>query len=261
VGPLVAFGSASTLSAGRDVLLVLAGLGAGVLNGVAGGGTLISFPVLLAMGVPALSANVTSSVGIWPGYLGALGGFRADLEGQRPAMTLLAPVAFAGALAGSILLLTTSSATFADLAPWLVLFASMLYALQPLLVRALGGATEHGTRRALLLIGTGAAALYGGYFGAGMGIMLLAVLGLGLPDTLARTGGMRTILSILVNGVAAIVFLVHGNLVWEAVACLAPSAALGGYLGARLVKRLPAPLFRVLVACVGVSTAIKLLVG
>jgi uncharacterized membrane protein YfcA len=126
------------LSTSHIVLLVLGGVGAGVFNGVAGGGSLISFPLLLALGYPALTANITNTVGIWPGYAGGAAGFRNEISGQREHLARLGPVAALGGIAGAILLLTTSSALFRTLAPWLVLGASILFALQPLLRRALG---------------------------------------------------------------------------------------------------------------------------
>jgi hypothetical protein len=255
--------AAVTLTAGRDVLLVLAGIGAGVVNGVAGGGTLISFPTLLAMGYPALQANVTSTVGIWPGYLGGVAGFRSEIGDQSGQVRRLAVPAVLGAVAGSVLLLTTPASDFEAIAPWLVLFATLLFAAQPLLVRAFGtsGDRHHPTRTRWLLLygGTLGAAVYGGYFGAGMGVVLLAVLGLALPDTLARTSGLRTVLSVLVNGVAAAVFIAHASLVWAAVGLLAVGSLAGGYVGAHLARRIPAGALRVLVVAIGLATALKLL--
>ncbi len=250
------------LTAGRDVLLVLAGAAAGVFNGVAGGGTLIAFPTLLAMGYPALTANVTTTVGIWPGYLGGVAGFRGEIADQRSRVRVLAPAAGAGAIVGAALLLTTPSAEFARLAPWLVLFAAALFAVQPLLLRRFGtGTHDHPTRRILLFAGTFLASVYGGYFGAAMGIMLLAVLGLALPDTLARTSGLRTVLSVLVNGVAAVIFVARAELAWGAVAALALGSLVGGWAGAHMARRLPAPALRVVVVAIGVATAVKLAVG
>ncbi len=250
------------LTAGRALLIALAGFGAGVVNGVAGGGTLISFPVLLAFGYPALTANVTNTVGIWPGYLGGVAGFRAEIGDQRETVRTLAPVAAGGAVVGAVLLLTTSQTTFQHVAPWLVLAASALFAVQPLLRRLLGDVShDHPTRRALLFGGTFVASVYGGYFGAAMGVMFMAILGLALPDTLARTSGLRTILSVLVNGIAAVVFMIAASLAWVVVGLLAAGSLVGGWAGARLARRLPAPVFRALVVAIGVATAVKLLVG
>jgi uncharacterized protein len=258
----VALSATVPLTASRDVLLVLAGIAAGIFNGVAGGGTLISFPVLLGLGYPALTANVTNTVGIWPGYLGGVAGFRTEIRDQRALVRSLAPAVILGAVIGSVLLLTTPSADFDRLAPWLVLFASVLFAAQPLLVRLLGNVRhDHPTRRLLLMGGTFLTSVYGGYFGAAMGIVFLAVLGLALPDTLARTSGMRTILSVLVNGIAALVFMAHASLVWEAVAMLAIGSFAGGWVGARVARRLPVPALRVIVVLIGTATAAKLFIG
>jgi hypothetical protein len=243
----------------HEVLLVLAGVGAGIFNGVAGGGSLISFPVLLALGLSPLTANITNTVGIWPGYLGSAAGFRKEIAGQRRRFVRLSPVAGVGAVAGAVLLLTTSSADFTAIAPWLVLGASLLFASQPLLRRALGGSGDPTrVHPVLLVIGTFAASIYGGYFGAGMGVMLLAILGLCLPDSIIRTSGLRTILSILVNGIAAVVFLIHGGLVWEAVALLAAGSLVGGWIGARVALAIPANALRLVVVVVGLVTAVKL---
>jgi uncharacterized protein len=249
------------LSAPHAILLVLAGLGAGIFNGVAGGGSLISFPVLLGLGYPALTANVTNTVGIWPGYLGSAAGYRSEITDQRDRLVRLSPVSIVGAVVGAILLLTTSSATFTRLAPYLILGAAALFAAQPFLRRALDGAGSTPRDRPLLLLtGTFLAAVYGGYFGAGMGVMLLAIIGLALPDTIARTSGLRAVLSILINGVAATVFLIHGGLVWRAVAMLAIGSLVGGWVGARVALSIPAWALRVIVILIGVGTAVALLV-
>jgi uncharacterized protein len=258
---VMAVSGTTSLTAWHIVLLVLGGFGAGIINGVAGGGSLISFPLLLALGYPALVANETNTVGIWPGYAGGAAGFRKEIGGQRERLVSLTPVAILGSIAGAILLLTTSSETFKDLAPWLVLGASILFAAQPLLRRALGGSAHAPprTRPILLAGGTFAASIYGGYFGAGLGVMLLAILGLALPDSITRTSGLRTALSILVNGVAAVVFLIHGGLAWKAVGLLAIGSLFGGWIGARVALRIPALALRIVVVVVGLATFFKLL--
>jgi uncharacterized protein len=163
-------------------------------------------------------------------------------------------------VAGALLLLTTSPGTFDAVVPWLVLGAAALFAAQPLLRRALDrGAAHPRPRRVLLVAGVFAASLYGGYFGAAMGVMFLAVLGLALPLSLAHTSGLRAVLSMIVNGIAAVVFLVHGGLAWEAVGLLALGSLVGGFFGARLALTLPAPALRVVVVVIGVGTAVKLL--
>jgi uncharacterized protein len=249
------------MSASHALVIALAGLAAGIFNGVAGGGSLISFPVLLALGYPALTANITNTVGIWPGYLASAAGYRSEIGDQASRLLRLTPVALAGGVAGALLLLTTSTATFDDVVPWLVLGAATLFAAQPLLRRALDhGSTHPRTRPVLLVVGVFAASVYGGYFGAAMGVMFLAVLGLALPVSLAHTSGLRAVLSMIVNGIAAVVFLLHGGLVWEAVGLLALGSLVGGYVGARLALALPAPALRVVVVLIGVGTAVKLLV-
>ncbi len=253
---------ATSLTGSHIVFLLLGGLGAGIFNGVAGGGSLISFPLLLALGYPALTANITNTVGIWPGYAGSAAGFRQEIAGQNDRLARLSPVAALGGIAGACLLLTTSSADFKAVAPWLVLGASLLFAAQPLLRRALSGPSQAPprTRPVLLIGGTFASAIYGGYFGAGLGVMLLAILGLALPDSITRTSGLRTALSILVNGVAAVVFLIHGGLAWRAVGLLAIGSLVGGWIGARVALAIPAMALRVIVVAVGLATVVKLLV-
>jgi len=249
------------LGPGRQALLALAGVGAGIVNGVAGGGTLVSFPTMLAMGYPALTANVTNTVGIWPGYVSGVAGFRREVAGQRPLVRALAVPSIVGALLGAVLLLVTPPSDFKTAAPWLILFAAVLFAVQPLVARRLGESHVASARRLPLHAGTFLCAVYGGYFGAGLGVMLLAVLGLALPDTLARSSGLRTVLSVLVNGVAAFVFVVHSPLVWEVVALLASGSLVGGWLGARLALRVPAPVLRTIVVLVGTATAARLFAG
>jgi uncharacterized membrane protein YfcA len=250
----------SAVSASHALLIALAGVGAGIFNGVAGGGSLISFPVLLGLGYPALTANITNTIGIWPGYVASAAGFRREVGDQRSRLLRLAPVALAGGIAGALLLLTTSESTFASIVPWLVLAAAALFAAQPLLRRALDrGATHPRTRPVLLVVGVFAASVYGGYFGAAMGVIFLAVLGLALPLSLAHTSGLRAVLSMIVNGVAAVVFLVHGGLAWEAVGLLALGSLVGGFVGARVALALPAPALRAVVVVIGVGTAVRLL--
>ncbi len=249
------------MSTSHAILLVLGGVGAGIFNGVAGGGSLISFPLLLALGYPALTANITNTVGIWPGYLASPAGYRREIGDQRSRLLRLSPVALAGGIAGAALLLTTSETTFENVVPWLVLGAAALFAVQPVLRRALDRGSAHPrTRPVLLVVGVFAASVYGGYFGAAMGVMFLAVLGLALPLSIAHTSGLRAVLSMIVNGIAAVVFVVHGGLAWEAAGWLALGSLFGGFAGARLALALPATALRVVVVLVGVGTAVKLLV-
>ena len=248
-------------SLGGSLLLVAAGLGAGTVNGVAGGGTLVSFPALLAVGVPALKANVTSTVGIWPGYLGGAAGFRSEINAQRARLWLLW-LSVAGAALGAGLLLTTSASEFREIAPWLVLLACALFAVQPLLAKRL---KEHPTggpadRSVAAGVGVFVASIYSGYFGAGAGVILLAVLGLTLPDDLKRTSGLRSVSALVANSVAAIIFVAAAHVAWSDAGLLAGSSLLGGYAGARLARRWPPVVLRLVVIGLGIATVVKLLV-
>jgi uncharacterized membrane protein YfcA len=248
---------------GEDVVIALAGFGAGLINGIAGGGSLVSFPALIAVGHTALVANVTSSVGIWTGYLGGVAGFRTELASQAARVRALAPVALAGGLAGAVLLLVTPSDLFRDLAPILILLACGLFALQPRLAARMRARPRRPTPTGVLarpaLLGTFAAAIYGGYFGAGLGVILLAVLGLALDDELVRINGLRGVLALLVNTIAVVVFAVRADVAWGAAGILAVTALVGGYAGARLSRRLPVPVLRAVVITFGVVAALRLL--
>lgn len=250
-----------------DLLLAVAGLAAGLVNGVAGGGSLISFPALLAVGHTAVVANVTSTVGIWAGYVGGVAGFRRELAAQGDRVRALTPVALAGGLTGAVLLLVTPGHVFEDLAPLLVLLACALFALQPRIARRLRERPPPRPRArsaglsVLALVGTYLAAIYGGYFGAGLGVVLLAVLGLALDDELIRINGVRGVLSLIVNSIAVVVFVVGADVAWHDAGVLTVTSLVGGYLGARLSRRLPAPVFRVVVIGLGLVAAVRLLFG
>jgi uncharacterized membrane protein YfcA len=249
------------------VLLVVAGLAAGVSNGVAGGGTLLSFPALLAVGYPAITANVTSTVGLWPSTLGGSAGFRRELTTQGKRVRALVPAACAGGLIGSILLLTTPASAFRSVVPYLILAACALFASQPLIARTLRrvrGETEGDPKTHTpwtAVAGTLVAAVYGGYFGAGLGIILLAVLGTVLHDALHRINGLRTILAMAVNLIALLVFVFAAHVAWSAAGLLAVASGVGGYTGARLSRRLPAWVLRIVVVAFGLAAAIRLLIA
>jgi uncharacterized membrane protein YfcA len=246
----------------RAAIVVVAGVGAGIANGIAGGGSFITFPVLLALGLPALTANVSSSVGVLPSYVGGIAGFRQRLVGKRPLLVALAPASVAGALVGTVLLLSGTPAEFRAVVPWLIGGATVLFALQPLIVRALAGVPHaHPTWRALLQGGTFAVAVYGGYFGAGLGIMLLVVLGLALPDDLGTLSGLRNVLSILINAVAATVFVLRGHVAWDVVVYLWIGTGIGGVLGTALIVRLRPAWLRALIVAIGAATTVRLAVG
>ena len=248
---------------GQYAVLALAGLGAGLVNGIAGGGSLVSFPALLWVGYSPLVANVTSTVGIWPGYLGGVAGFREALVGQSGRIREFLATSLIGALAGAALLLALPSSTFAVVAPWLILLGCLLFGVQPLVTRRVrdrGGPPPRG-RGLLLQAGVLVSCAYGAYFGAGLGVILLGVLGLGLPDSLARVNGLRSVLSIVVNTVALVVFALRAPVAWTPAAVMALTSLVGGWAGARLSQRVPTPALRAVVITLGVVAAVRLLFG
>ena len=257
---------------GDALLLAAAGFGAGLVNGVAGGGTLLSVPALVAVGHTALVATVTSSVGIGTGSVGGVAGFRREVAAQRDRVRALAPVALGGGLTGAVLLLVTPADLFEDVAPVLVLLACALFAAQPVLAGRLrarraerGAAAPPPARRAGIplpaLVGTFAASVYGGYFGPGLGVILLAVLGLALDDELVRVNGVRGVLSLVVSTVTVVVFAIGADVDWADAGVLAVTALVGGYSGARLSRRLPVPVLRAVVIVLGVVAAARLWSG
>jgi uncharacterized membrane protein YfcA len=246
------------------VFLLLAGFAAGAINGVVGGGTLVSFPALLAAGYPAKVANVTNAVAIWPGYVGGTYGYREELQGQRKRAVLLAVPAALGALLGAAILLATSEDTFEDIVPFLVLIAVGLMVFQG----PIGRFAEHhrvrsrgGDHVPVALHGsTFLTGVYGAYFGAGLGIMNLAILTILLPDDLHRSNALRAVLSLLVNGIAAISFALFGPVEWLAALAMAVGALAGGYLGVGVARALGPVWLRWAVIALGLASAIALFV-
>jgi uncharacterized protein len=256
----VALGALS--AAWRAVLLAVAGVGAGVANGVAGGGTFITFPTLLALGIAPLQANVSSTVGLVPSVLGGVGVFRAELREHRATLRAAVPWCLVGSATGTAVLLTSPASDFRAAVPWLIGIATVLFALAPLITRALAArAGGDARRRALLGPGVLVASAYGGYFGAGLGIVLLAVLALALDEAILTLQGLRIALGLTTNLLAAAVFLVRGRLSVEAVAVLAASTLVGGWLGARALRRLPPVAVRLVVIAVGAATTVRLALG
>jgi len=246
----------------RESIVLVVGVLAGIANGIAGGGTLFTFPVLLALGLPALTANVSSSVGLLPSYVAGIAGFRSRLTERRALLVALSPACVLGSLVGTALLLGGSAATFRAVVPWLIGLATLTFAAQPLVARAAASVPhDHPTRRVLLQVGTFAIAVYGGYFGAGVGIMMLAVMGLALPDDLGTLTGLRSVLSLLVNAVAATVFVIRGHLAFDVVVCLWIGSAIGGIGGTALVKSLRPSLLRAVIIVIGAATTLRLAIG
>ncbi|MGY1804910.1 sulfite exporter TauE/SafE family protein [Blastococcus sp. SYSU D00922] len=241
-------------------LVIAAGVAfvAGVVNSIAGGGSLILFPTLVALGLPTVAANVTNSVAQWPGYLGGVAGFRAEYAGQRGRLIRFGLVALAGGTAGSVLLLTTPSGAFDLVVPVLVLLASLLLAVQPLLTRRLPDEAERPRKDpAWLYVALFAATVYGGYFGGALGVILVGVLGVAL-HRLKLANALKSALSAVTATVTLVVFGIFGDVHWDVVAVAAPLNLIGGFLGARIATRIPTGPLRVLIVTFGVAVAVYL---
>jgi uncharacterized membrane protein YfcA len=232
---------------------------AGAINSIAGGGSLILFPTLVALGLPTVAANVTNSVAQWPGYLGGIAGFRGEYVGQRGRLIRFGLVALLGGTAGSVLLLTTPSEAFDVVVPVLVLLASLLLAVQPLLARRLGGEESAGVRRdpGWVYVALFLATVYGGYFGGALGVILVGVLGIAL-HRLKLANALKSALSAITATVTLVVFGFFGDVHWDVVAVAAPASLLGGFLGARIATRIPAGPLRVLIVTFGVAVSVYL---
>lgn len=255
-------------------LVAGAGLLAGAVNAAAGGGTLLSFSALVAGGLPAVTANITSSVGLVPGYLGGSLAYRRELAGQGHRVRQLLAVSIVGGVAGAVLLLVTPASTFRIAVPYLILLSCLLLAVQPRLARvvarrvertAAGEGTQRGSRggarsASLLTGGVLLAAVYGSYFGAGLGVLLLAVLGILVDDDLQRLNALKGLLSLVVNVVGVLVFLASARVAWAEAGVLAVASLVGGTLGVRVARRLPAPVLRGAVVVLGVVVGVLLLV-
>lgn len=240
--------------------LFLAGFAAGAINAVAGGGSLVSFPALLAAGYHAKPANVTNSVALWPGYLGGTLGYRREAATQRQRVVALLLPSIFGAVAGSIILLETPESAFETIVPFLILFACLLLAVQ-------GSVADFAVRHRVTSRGpdhippvlVGAVfvlAVYGAYFGAGLGILTLAVLGILLPDDLQRSNALKGILSMIINAVAVAWFAAFGPVQWPPAALMAVAALGGGYFGAGVARRLGASWLRRAVIAYGIIVAV-----
>ncbi|MFM7642483.1 MAG: sulfite exporter TauE/SafE family protein [Cyanobium sp.] len=240
----------------------LAGVAAGVVNALAGGGTLISFPALTALGLPPLIANLTNTVALTPGYLGAAWAQRRDLSGQGGRARWLVPAALLGGLAGAWLLLVSEERLFTALVPWLILLGSLLLALKDRLGAVVRGRSPSAGRRGLPLLATVAvalAAVYGGYFGAGLSVIVLAALALTLEDSFVRLSGLKQLLALASNVSAAVVFMGSGRVAWDMGLALAGGAVLGGALGGGLARRVNGEALRWVVVVLGLAIGLGLL--
>lgn len=229
------------------------------MNAVVGSGSLVTFPTLVGLGYSPLVANVSNTVGLVPGSLSAVHGYRRELKGQRDRALVLGSASAAGGLTGGTLLLLFPS-TFEQIVPWLVLLAVAMVLAQPKLSSMIEAGSETGRGPGWALrICVATTGVYGGYFGAAQGVLLIGVLGIGLGDHLQRTNALKNLLAAVVNGVAAILFIALAPVAWLPAGILAGSSIVGGQIGARVGRRLSPLVLRVIIAVGGIAVALKLL--
>ena len=237
-----------------------AALAAGIVNAIAGGGSLITFPVLLAAGLPAVTASMTNTVAMCPGYLGATVAQRRELVGQRGRALRMVPLSLAGSIAGAWILLHTSERAFQLIVPFLLLFAAVLLALQGRLRKLLARDTGHRSI-AFAIVPVALAAIYGAYFGAGLGILLLAILAVTLEDSVVRANALKQLLTLAINTCAALFFLAYGNVDWSVAGVVAGGSLVGGVVGGKLASRIPEAVLRWFAILVAVGVAVRELIS
>ncbi len=246
------------------VLIGLAALAAGTINALAGGGTLITFPVLIAVGVPAVMSNVTNTIALLPGYMGGTLAQWNDMKEQAKRLWYILPGSVIGGLLGGMLLIYTGERVFRQVVPYLILAASLLLAVQdPVRRWLMRRAEQHRGGRVSELWSTlpiGLAAIYGGYFGAGLSVIVLAALGLTMDESLTKLNALKQGIAFSVNVAAAVFFIFSGLVVWEAVLVMAVCALFGGWLGGKLAGAVKPATLRWLVVTIGVVVAVIYLV-
>ncbi len=248
------------------VAILLAGVAAGTINTVVGSGTLITFPTLLAFGVPPVTANVSNTIGLVPGSISGAIGYRRELAGQRARVLRLGVASLLGGTAGAVLLLVLPDGAFSAIVPVLIVLGLVLVVLQPRIAAGVvrrhdagGGLPYHGTWWVWpSVFGTG---IYGGYFGAAQGVLLMAVLGIGVDESLQRLNAVKNVLAALVNAVAGLIFAFVADVDWWIVLVIGVGAVIGGQLGATVGRRLPSTVLRVVIVAVGVVALSVFLVG
>ncbi len=253
------------LTIGRAIAIIAAGGAAGFINSIVGSGTLISFPTLVGVGFDKITANVTNNIGLFPGSASASWGFRTELRGHGRRLMVLASASGVGALVGALLLFRLSSATFKVVVPFLVLIGVALVLIQPFVMarlrerRAATDASQVGRITPALWLAVCATGVYGGYFGAAQGVILIGIMGLMLDEPLVRVNAFKNVLATVVGLIAGLVFLTKTSVPWTSVALLAVGSISGGLLGARIGRRIPPKVLRGIVATVGVVAAVRLL--
>ncbi|MFJ1703931.1 sulfite exporter TauE/SafE family protein [Kitasatospora sp. NPDC088346] len=250
----------------EGVAVLVAGVGAGTINTIVGSGTLITFPVLLAVGLPPVTANVSNTLGLVPGSLSGAIGYRRELTGQGRRLARLSVASLIGGLIGAVLLIRLPAKAFDAIVPVLILLALVLVVLQPRVARAVAARrAEAGPPAAevgpVLFTGVLLAGVYGGYFGAAQGVLLLALMGMLLQDTMQRINATKNVLAMIVNGVAAVFFLFTSTIDWTAVLLIAVGSAAGGQLGAKVGRRLPPQVLRGVIVVVGLVAVTRMLLS
>jgi uncharacterized membrane protein YfcA len=241
--------------------ILLAGIGAGAINTVVGSGTLITFPVLLALGYQPLIANVSNNIGLVPGGVAGAYGYRRELERQRPRALHLAGFSVAGGIAGATLLLVLPSSAFDAIVPALIALALVLVVAQPRINRAVAERRDPEAHRgAPARLAVGASGVYGGYFGAGQGILLMGILGVAIDDTLQRLNGLKNVLAATVNLTAGAIFVFAADVDWGVAGLIAAGSIAGAVAGARYGRRLSPTALRALIVVVGTVAIVRLLV-
>jgi uncharacterized membrane protein YfcA len=247
------------------IAVLLAGVAAGTVNTVVGSGTLVTFPTLLAFGVPPVSANVSNSVGLVLGSISGTWGYRQELEGQRSTLVRLAPMSLAGAIVGALLLLRLPESAFATIVPVLIAISLVLVLTQTRISAALQRRRERAGQQGrvagpVAAVGVLLAGVYGGYFGAAQGVLLVGMLGALLDESLQRVNATKNFLAAIVNGVAAVTFLAvrPAAVNWTVAGLIAAGSVLGGVVGARIGRRLPPLGLRALIVTVGVIAIARL---
>ena len=236
------------------VAVLFAGMAAGTINVVVGSGTLITFPTLLAFGVPPVTANVSNTIGLVPGVASGVVGYRPELRGQRARAIRLGSASVAGGIVGAVLLLSLPAGAFSAIVPALIVVGLVLVILQPR-ISAWVDARHEGARGefgpwwvwpAVFVTG-----MYGGYFGAAQGVILMGLLGIGIADSLQRLNGLKNVLAGLVNGVAGLIFVFVADVDWTVVALIAAGSVVGGQIGATVGRRLSPVVLRIVIVVVG----------
>ena len=241
------------VSIAQDLLILLAAFGAGAVNAVAGGGSLISFPALLAVGLSPISANVTNSIAVWPGYAGSVIPYRHHIAAQKTRAEQISALSIVGAIVGTIILLKAPPQVFKVLVPYLIFAATTLLLIQKQMLSFFSkkSLTHPQSSKISLNSGIFLASVYGSYFGAGLGIMLLSILASFIHDDLQRLNGLKTLLSLIIATIGSAIYAVFAPVSWTAVAIMAPASLLGGYFGAGIARKLTPRLLKISVITFG----------